>query len=168
MPELTTLQMNSLLFLSTGDSSGFAGVSETLCNRESPDLLATADTEGSRTLPGLAEATLDDRDRGRFCRGTPCCPLLIDLRCLRPGNDSSVFASDAAAAETPPPPCLRAFFCRSVASSKTSFALLRFLTGGLLMTSGASTVCGILVGRNVASKLCASMPGEGGGVGSLR
>lgn len=164
MPELTALHMNSLLPFSIGDSSGVG--SETLCNREGSNRLVAADTEGSRMLPGLAEATLDDRDSGRFCKGTAGWPLLIDLRCLRVCNDSSVWVSDAAAAETPPPPCLLALFCRSVASSKTSFALLRFVTGGLLIISGVSRGCDILQGRNFASK--PPSPGKGGGVGSLK
>lgn len=73
--------MNALLFFSTGDSSDFTGASETLCSRESPDRLFAAETEGSRTLPGLTEATLDERESGRFCRGTAGWELLIDRRC---------------------------------------------------------------------------------------
>lgn len=130
-----------------------------LCTWASEDLLGAS--EGARAVVGLDETILGDRDSGRVCNGSAwLLDPLTDRLCFRLGSMSSVFT--AAAAETPSPPLRRAFFRRSVASSKASLAVFRFLTGGSLMISEVSVLD---EGRNTASISAPSASGEVGGVG---
>ena len=132
---------------------------------------------------GLGDAILGDLDSGRVCRGTAWAPAyglavsdvaavsslsdivaLADLRCLSEGRATAGLL--AAAAATPAPPLRRAFFRRSVASSKAAFTSFRFLTGGSLMTSAKR---GANSGSNTPSILAPSVGrriGEAGGDGS--
>ena len=155
---MTNLEMISLFLASMSLPSG---ASVMLSTRHRDDRFGAS--EGVRAVGGRDDDTLGERDNGRVCKGMAWFPdALTDRRCFRLGRVSSVL--NATAAATPSPPFRRAFLRRSAASSNVSLTVLRFRTGGSLMTSAWVNTG---PGRKTASASAPSACGDPGGVGSV-